>query len=371
MSSFFDKDKIKESLTVEDIKTILFDLGAGDPAPSSNSNELHFKTVCHGGDSYKLYYYINSKKFMCYTGCGTGPCDIFEIVIRARRVQGIIITFPQAVKYCASITNNMFYSDVNSLQSQRIDDWVWINRLKAIKKHGSIPQQAEISEHILEIFCPYPHEAWLKEGISRDSMKKYQISYWVKENKIIIPHRDVNGRLIGIRGRALNQEDLRKKQKYMPITIEGKTLAHKLGSNLYGLCQNEEAIKRMGKLIIFESEKSVLLCDTFYKQNNFSVAVCGSSLTTTQFLLIRNLGIKEVMIAFDKEYKDASSRIAEVYENKILKIANKLTPFFTVYVLWDTQGLLEYKDSPTDKGKEILEKLMKSKIEIKTNQKGN
>lgn len=370
MKNFFDKDKIKESLTEEDIKTILFDLGAGEPGPGSNEKEIHFKTVCHGGDSYKLYYYKDSKMFKCYTHCGTPPFDIFELVIRARRSQGITLTFPQAVKYCASITNNMFYSNVEE-KTQKIDDWTWINRLKSVKKRNGVPQLTEINEHILEIFCPYPHEAWLEEGISKESMRKYQISYWVKENKIIIPHRDINGRLIGIRGRALNQEDLDAKRKYMPITIEGNVLAHKLGSNLYGLCQNEEAIQRIGKVIIFESEKSVLLCDTYYQQNNFAVAVCGSTITPTQCLLLRQQKIKEVILAFDKEYVDADSRVAELYGNKILKLARQLTPYFTVYVLWDTENLLGYKDSPADKGQDVLEKLMKSKMEINTSIKGD
>ena len=152
---YLDKDKIKKSLSIEDIKTILADLGSDDPI-TSNTNELCFQTVCHGGDSHKLYYYPESQVFHCYTHCGDS-FDIYELVIRVRRTQGINITFPQAVKYVASVTNNMFYSNVNH-QTYRIDDWDWINRIKSVKKKNSIPQLAEISEHILEIFCPYPHE---------------------------------------------------------------------------------------------------------------------------------------------------------------------------------------------------------------------
>lgn len=364
MRNFFDKNKIKESLSIEDIKLLLFSLGAGEPV-KSNSDELYFKTICHGGEKHKLCYYPDSKNFHCYTDCGD-TFDIYELVIRVRRLQGVTLNFPQAVKYVASTTNNMFYSNLDSLQPYRIDDWEWIKRIKNIKKRNGIPQLTEINEHILEIFCPYPHELWIEEGISKESMKKYQISYWSQENKIIIPHRDINGRLIGIRGRALNQSEVDAGYKYMPITIEGKELKHKLGNNLYGLCQNEEAIRRMGKIVLFESEKSVLLCDTYYHQNNFSVAVCGSNITDTQCLLLRSLGISEIIIAFDKEYKDADSRVAEVYGNKLLKLAYKLTSYFTLYILWDTENLLELKDSPADKGQEILEKLMETKVEIQT-----
>lgn len=49
-----------------------------------------------------------------------------------------------------------------------------------------------------------------------------------------------------------------------------------------------------------------------------------------------------------------------------MKLAAKFTPFMRVYVLWDTKGLLDFKDSPADKGKEVLEELMSNKIEIGT-----
>ena len=38
-----------------------------------------------------------------------------------------------------------------------------------------------------------------------------------------------------------------------------------------------------------------------------------------------------------------------------------------VTVLWDVNGLLNYKDSPTDKGKETLLQLMDNKIYVGTN----
>lgn len=371
MDGFINKDAILQALTKEDIITICADLGSQGYKTGSNG-ELIFQTVCHGGDSWKLYYYHESngdyqgKMFHCYTKC-SDSFNVFELVIRARRSQGISLTFFQALKYVASITNHMIYGKNSESKSQLIDDWTWINRLKRIKNPESLPQLTEIGETILEIFTPYPHELWLEEGISRESMSKYQISYWGEENKIIIPHRDISGRLIGIRGRALNPDDIKEFGKYMPITIEGRCLKHKLGQNLYGLCQNEEAIRRTGKIVLFESEKSVLKCDTFYHQNNFTVAVCGSNLTLTQCRIIRSLNIKEVMIAFDKEYEDANSYEAEIYGNKLKKIASQLTPYCTVYILWDSENLLERKDAPVDKGKDVLEQLMKKKVEVRTN----
>lgn len=371
MNNYFDIKAIQQALTKEDVIRIVADLGSPE-YKTGNSGELIFRSICHGSGSWKLYYYHEPKGdypgriFHCYSRCSSS-FNIFELVIRVRRNQGVILTFSQAVKYVASITNNMFYSDDAQGESiHLIDDWEWINRYRKFKKRREVPCLSEISEHILEMFCPYPHELWLNEGISKESMRKYQISYWGKENKIIIPHRDMQGRLIGIRGRSLNQDEVEAGYKYMPITVEGRELKHSVGNNLYGLCQNEEAIRRIGKIMLFESEKSVLKCDSYYNQNNFSVAVCGSNITDTQCQIIRSLGIREVMLAFDKEYEDPKSKIAEVYANKLISKVSKLTPYFTVYILWDSEGLLDRQDSPADKGKEILEKLMETKVEIKT-----
>lgn len=371
MGNYFDIKAITNALSKEDVIKIATELGS-DGYREGGSGELIFRSICHGSDSWKLYYYHEPKDdypgkiFHCYSRCSES-FSIFELVIRVRRLQGITLTFSQAVKYVASVANKMFYSNNNSeVASHIINDWKWINKFKNMKQQHSIPQLSTINEHILEIFCPYPHEIWLEEGISKETMKKYQISYWGKENKIIIPHRDIEGRLIGIRGRALNKAEVDAGYKYMPINIEGKDLKHRLGNNLYGLCQNEEAIRRLGKVVLFESEKSVMLCDTYYQQNNFSLAVCGSNITDTQCRLLKSLGINEVIIAFDKEYVDPESRVAEIYGNRIIEQVKKLTPYFNVFVVWDTEGLLELKDSPADKGKEILEKLMKQKIEIQT-----
>ena len=55
---------------------------------------------------------------------------------------------------------------------------------------------------ILSIFSDDLPTEWLLEGITEESMVKYDIKYSISQNKIIIPHYNTNGELIGIRGRA-------------------------------------------------------------------------------------------------------------------------------------------------------------------------
>ena len=65
----FDKNEIKEALTVDNTFELLVDFG-GDPEYSSFG--ILCSTICHnppGEGSRKLYFYDNSNLFRCYTGC--------------------------------------------------------------------------------------------------------------------------------------------------------------------------------------------------------------------------------------------------------------------------------------------------------------
>ena len=91
---------------------------------------------------------------------------------------------------------------------------------------------------------------WLEEGISHEVMDAYEIGYCCWQERLVIPHRDKDGNLIGIRSRA-NSDDALMFAKYAPLltgNLTGKTCyAHNLGDNLYGLHLNRECIKRTRK----------------------------------------------------------------------------------------------------------------------------
>lgn len=357
-----DKDKIKDSLTEEEIHKVLKDLGSKDPIMGNQ-----YTTVCHGGHKHKLYYYHESKSFHCYTDCSENM-DIFEVVVRAKG-----ISFPQAVQYVANLTGKRFgfTASLSQSNSEIINDWELINRHK--KKEKVITKLPEYNSNVLDVFLPYPHESWINEGISYETQRKYGISYYIHDERIIIPHFDINGRLIGIRGRSMNEEDIELGKKYIPVTVENQLYNHQTMFNLYGLHKTKEAIKRLGKVAIFEGEKSVLKCEDYYENNNFSVACCSSSITNFHRDILLSLGIEEVIICFDR-FRDKKDTETEEkyqeeignYQNKLLKLARKFTPYVRTYIVYDDFELLQAKESPVDRGKDVLEQLMKYKYEIKT-----
>lgn len=359
-----DKDLIKKSLSVDNIRDILIDLGSKEPKFSKHDNALISQTVCHGGDKYKLYYYIDSKLFHCYTDCGDS-FDIYELVIRAKRTKGINLTFPQVVRYVANISGVLLYSNTEiqkETSKYKIDDWNWLDKFTVNEKENY--KMNIYSENILQMFCYKPHKAWLDDNICKEALKKFEIGYWGKCNKITIPHRDICGNLIGIRGRALNEDEVQAGMKYMPLTVEDTILTHQLGNNLYGIYQNKDTIIKTGKLFLVESEKAVLQIETMYPGFNYSLAVCGANISDEQCEIIKELGVTKCYIAFDKEYENYKSKVAQLYYLKLLRFAQKLNPYMTVYLIMDRQGLLDKKDSPSDKGKEVFERLLDDKIEV-------
>ena len=189
-------------------------------------------------------------------------------------------------------------------------------------------------------------------------MKEFNILYSISQNKVIIPHYDINGNLVGIRGRALEEEDL-VFGKYLPVQVENKTYAHALGYNLYGLNKNKENIKKCGVAIVAEGEKSVLQYETMFgRESNICVATCGSSFHSYQLDLLLSAGARKVIIAFDKEGLDW--RGEQYYYEKLENICKRHCNKCNMGFIFDTQNLLELKQSPFDRGKDVFTKLLKT-----------
>ena len=367
---YLDKELILSSLTKEDVIKICMALGSSYPKQDNNGN-LIFQSICHGSDSWKLYYYctdIDYKKhiFHCYSRC-SDSFNIVELVIRANRTQGKTITWYKALYYIAKTTGKIFTGESKEeTKTSVITDFNWINRLQQIKKNKkSIPNLSEISENILEVFYYAPHQDWLNDNISREALSRYEIGYYGLTNQITIPHRDMNNRLIGIRGRFLDQEDIEMIGKYVPLQINGRTLSHSLGSNLYGINVVQDKIKTIKKAMVVEAEKSCMQAYSYFGEDSFVVATCGSSITRTQIKLLLNyLQVEEIIYAPDRDYHESNSYEAEVWYQKIIKRLAPLVPYCKVTLCADSKERLPYKASPTDMGKNILLELLDEKIII-------
>ena len=218
-----------------------------------------------------------------------------------------------------------------------------------------------IYKELINFFEDYIYRGWLDEGISIKSMEKYYIRYSVSREQVIIPHFDIDGNLIGIRGRNLNDFALLN-GKYMPVKIEGKFYSHPLSYNLYGLNFTKESIARKKIVFIFEGEKSTLLSDSWYDENSVAVSTCGNKLNKFQVNLLMKLGVREAIICYDRMNKD---RYDDSYFNKLYSLCKKYSNYMNFSFIYDRNCILEYKAAPVDSGKETFEKLLQQRVVVK------
>lgn len=364
-----DKDYLLERITEEQILNILAKFGA-TPYGAIKEKEIWFETVCHGGDSHKLQYRRDTKTFYCYTNCGF--MTLFTLVMKLRNC-----TFSEAIYYVASeagINRRYGFNSIPMINQElsKIERYI---QLRKHAKKAPIKHLPEIKTNILNYFeDDVFYQGWIDEGISIETMQYFGIRWYELEKHIIIPHHNINGELVGIRRRSLQEKD--KNNKYMPERVEGTEYAHSLNMNLYGLDKHLKGIKKTKKVVIVESEKSVMLAHEYYGEDAFVVATCGFNISNWHRDLLLSLGVEEVILSFDKDFllpyfetcaeDDPEYQKFLRYVKRIYSLAHKFTAFCRVYVLWDDMELLDKKDSPFDKGKEVLETLMKHKVEITT-----
>ncbi|MGL5718420.1 MAG: hypothetical protein ACRCX2_35780 [Paraclostridium sp.] len=352
--------EVKERLTLKQIFILMEDLGA-DYIESRNPNEVQFRTICHGGDSHKLYFYLDSKNFHCYTGCGS--MDILKVLQNALGINLVKAIEYIAMRFGMSDTFKVGYG--NEETAIEGDDWSLMSSFKMRTTIEEKPQEIRIiEEKVLNHFYKMAHRSFLDDGININTIAKFCIMYDIYNDRIIIPHRNENGELIAIRCRNLDEELVNTGRKYMPIIMDNKILSAPTGQYFFGLFHNKDNIKRFKRAILFESEKAVLQLDTMYPETNISLALSSSNLSKFQIEILKSLGVEEVIVGLDKEFDIVGSDEEILYQKRIMKtILNRLkAEGFMVTVLWDNFNILDRKDSPTDKGKEIFDKLLSNRF---------
>ena len=364
----YNKDEIKESLTLDNIFDILNTFGGN---PEYTNFGILSNTICHnpaGEGSRKLYFYENSMLFRCYTECDS-YFDIYELVRKVAEIQWHEeYDLNDAVRWIAN------YFHINGVyieeEEDKLEDWYLLSQYDRISNiHLNLKQQAEVVlkaydatvlEHLNYKVKIHP---WLKEGISQEVITNNIIGYYPGGDQITIPHFDQNGRFIGLRGRTIVKDEAKLYGKYRPVRINNLIYRHPLGMNLYNLNNSQNHIKSIKKAIIFEGEKSCLLYKTFFgEDNDISVACCGSSVSSYQMDLLLKLSVNEIIVAFDRQFETIGNDEFHRLTKKLIKMNEKYKTNVTLSFIFDKNMYTDYKDAPVDKGEKIFLQLFKERI---------
>lgn len=188
---------------------------------------------------------------------------------------------------------------------------------------------------------------WEKEGISLEIMRKFGVMYDAFSNRLVYPIKNIDGNIVNIGGRTLDakwKEKNIRKYSYFFSWNGGMEV-------IYGIYEHLKKIKEKGEVIIFEGCKSVLIAETWGIKN--TGALLTSHLNLYQMKLLAKLGCR-VVFALDKDV-----------DIKADKNIQKLKNYVNCEYLCDLNSLLNEKDSPVDKGKEVFERLYENRIKYR------
>lgn len=352
-----DSKQILARLSVNDIIKLMTEYFQIPYAEEDSDEYVRFLTMCHNEDpyeaSYKLYLYKDTKELHCYTSCG--HMSLYDLIMELKG-----ITFAESVEF---VKQYFHIGEVGIKKFGRTEEERKpMEIVPYVKKKVDFNEKLPIADKcVLNTLINYHAVEWLQEDISHKTMDLYNIKFDLYTNSIIIPHNNIDGNLVGIRQRNLGKKQIEIGRKYVPFVClsTNQQFRHKLSMNLYGLDINKERIQQSKKAIVFEAEKSVLKMDSVFGINP-SVSVCGSTISEYQLNLLRQLGVEEIYIAFDKEEDKGES-----WKKKMNKLYKRIVENdFKCFVIEDTDNLLDNQESPIDKGKKIFLELLNNAKEF-------
>ena len=318
----------------ENIVTILEKLGHTDVKDRGKYLQL---SNLDGDNSSAISILKENLLYKNYTRGESG--NLFTLIMYDKK-----ITFPDALKFAAKCIG---YKD---------------DGIKIRKPFGGFYTHVEKDCNNFEIRLPVYEETklpnsnnlsklWYEDGVDIDIQIEYGIRYDLESDSIIIPVRDYYGNLVGAKKR-INKRMCDMGERWGMYIPYAKSLL------CYGWTHNYQSIKQQKKVIILEAEKSVAQLSSI--GYDIGLAIGGHNISPTQAHWINTLQADKIVVAFDEGLSEEEVR----YETKKLMPLNGIYRTKVGYIYDGCGEVLACgsKDSPTDHGKEVFQKLCKNNI---------
>ena len=354
-----DVKKLKKSLSLAHHKQIMQALGI--PAYSENKEQIIYFSGDKNKDalkgSPKLYFYKDSQIYFGYTS--SRSYDIISLVQTRLALLKQPCSFLDACQFILD-TTNINPDSINRVKKEgHVYDWSNLERFIRVRKYGN--QLSEYNRNIIDTLPPLYPQAWIDEGISEETMDKYQIRYYERCNQTVIPCFDDEARLVGVRVRNWDKDRV-EQAKYMPlVTLDGQCYKFNTNQVFYGINYNKPEIERTGKVIIVESEKAVMKLDTYMGRHNIALGMYGSNLGIQRRNQLLKMGVNTVSYVVDNDFIGQDDAFFEQWREKIQHFIKLWDGFCRVEIVWDNLGLLGPKENATDRTKEVWEQLWENR----------
>ena len=354
-----DVKKLKKALTLSHYDTILRELGI--PIFSKSNTEWR----CWSGEKNRnpmdgspaLVFYTDTKIFFGMTMGRSYDC--ISLVQTRLNLLGQTCSFLDACNWILEKTGLDPTKIAKPLTNGHVYDWSELERFIRVRKYGN--QLPEYNRNIIDTLPPLYPQAWIDEGISEETMAKYQIRYYERCNQTVIPCFDDEARLVGVRVRNWDKDRV-EQAKYMPlVTLDGQCYKFNTNQVFYGINYNKPEIERTGKVIIVESEKAVMKLDTYMGRHNIALGMYGSNLGIQRRNQLLKMGVNTVSYVVDNDFIGQDDEFFEQWREKIRHFIKLWDGFCRVEIVWDNLGLLGPKENATDRTKEVWEQLWENR----------
>lgn len=215
----------------------------------------------------------------------------------------------------------------------------------ARQKHEKQSKGVVLSDDYMDRYDKHSPKriVWENEGISKEMLDRFDVRYDSFSDRLVYPIRDISGKIVNVGGRTLDPDWKKKELKKYCYFFGWGTM-----NTIYGVAENKEEILRKKEIILFEGCKSVLLAGTYGYGN------CGALLTShlspSQMKILVSLGVR-VVFALDNDI--------DIRNDHNIR---KMLPYINIEYIHDTDGVLDAKDSPVDKGKDVFSNLYHKRV---------
>lgn len=263
-------------------------------------------------------------------------CDIFNYIIKSRSV-----TFRDAITAAKNILgiDGSFYVE----QRTTAPFGGMYSRIKSRSNH----ELKVYDDSILNKYVPCGNERFLRDGISLEVQREFNIGFDIESQSITIPVYDEVGKLIGVKCRK-NEDDCEMKYWYdVPCSCS---------QTLYNYAHSYKDLESADIIYVVEAEKGAMQYISKLGKRN-CVSIGSGSISKKQVQMLLSLNPKKIVFLHDVGFP-----IESIMRNiNMIKGYCKMKQVECGY--WDYFGK-DYEDkiSCTDKGKEFFEYVIKNEI---------
>lgn len=222
------------------------------------------------------------------------------------------------------------------------------NTVYEFKEYEFLTPEA-YDERLLENYTPTISELFKKDNLWITTQIYWGIRYDYRTHRVVIPvYQDYD--LVGAIGR-LNKEKVEDTEnKYFPILNYSKSRV------LFGYDEYKERIKKVGKAILVESEKSVMKAWQ-YNSRIPVLAIGGSNISRHHIERLNLLGVKHIILALDKGIE-----CEDVLQGNLRKLQTYSNAKILQYIDVDNCDLLEDKECIFDREQEVINHCFKNHV---------